>query len=72
MLGNMCMAIVCFQGCGIINFEINLTFAIKLFFYATKKSRKKFTERENEKKFQGKIKSIFHNFKGLSVALNFL
>ena len=37
----MCIAIVCFQGCDVINFEINLIFQIKSFFYMTKKLRKK-------------------------------
>ena len=26
ILGNMCIAIVCFPGYGVVNFEINLTF----------------------------------------------
>ena len=33
------------------NFEINLIFPIKLFFYMTKKSRQKFKYLENEKCF---------------------
>ena len=36
----MCIAIVCLPGCDVINFEINLIFLIKQFFYMTKKSRK--------------------------------
>ena len=31
----MCIAIVCFPGCDVINFEINLIFLINLFFYMT-------------------------------------
>ena len=31
ILGNMCIANVCFPGCDLINFEINLIFLIKLF-----------------------------------------
>ena len=38
----------------------------------TKKSRQKFKYLENEKSFYGEIKSIFHYFKGLSVAKNCL
>ena len=36
----------------------------------TKKSRQKFKYLKNKKSFYGEIKSIFHNFKGLSVAKN--
>ena len=38
----MCVAIVCFTGFDVINFEINLIFPIKSFFYMAKKSRRKF------------------------------
>ena len=53
---------VCFPGCDFINFEINLIFLIKWFFYMTKKSRQKCRYLENEKSFQGEIKSIVHQF----------
>ena len=36
MLGNMYIVIVYFVGCDVINFEINLTFVIKLFSHMTK------------------------------------
>ena len=62
ILGNMCIAIVCFPGCDVMNFEIILIFLIKPFFYMTKKSRLKFKYLENEKSFKGEIKSIFHYF----------
>ena len=39
--------IVCKPGCNFINFEINLSFLIKPFFYVTKKSRLKFKYLEN-------------------------
>ena len=52
ILGNVCIANVCFPGCDIINFEINLIFPIKLFYYMTKKSRKKFQYFVNEKSFK--------------------
>ena len=55
----MYIAIVCFPGCDIINFEINLIFLIKSFFYMTEKSRQKFKHVENEKSFSGEIKIIF-------------
>ena len=62
ILGNVCIAIVCFQGCNVIDFENNLNFLIKPFFFLTKKSRQKFEYLENEKSFQGEMKSIFHQF----------
>ena len=48
-MGNMCIAINCFPGCDVINFEINPIFLAKPFFY--KKSRQKFKYLENEKNF---------------------
>ena len=41
ILGNMCISIVCYPGCGVIKFDINLIFLIGLFRYMTKKSRQK-------------------------------
>ena len=55
----MCIIIVCFLGCEVINFEIDLIFLMKSFLHMTKKSKHKFKYFENEKSF-------FH--KGLSVA----
>ena len=72
ILGNMCIAIVYFPGCDVINFEISLIFLFKPLFYMTKISRQKFTYLENEKSFRGEIKSIFVIFKGLSVVKNCL
>ena len=48
ILGNMCIAIICFQGCDVMNFEINLTFPAELFFYMTKKPKQKFKYIENK------------------------
>ena len=62
ILVNMCTAIVCLPGCGVIKFEINLIFLIEPFFYMTKMSRLKIKYLESEKSFQGEIKSIFHYF----------
>ena len=42
VMGYMCIAIVCFPSCDVINVEINLIFLIKPFFYMTEKSRQKF------------------------------
>ena len=52
----MSIAIVCFPGSDVINFEINLTFLIKSFFYMIKKPRLKFKHFENEKNFKDEIK----------------
>ena len=49
ILGNMFIALVWFPGCDIINFEINLIFLIKLFFYMSKNSRQKFKYLKNDK-----------------------
>ena len=51
ILDNMCIAVVCFPGCEVINFEINLIFLIKPFFYMAKKPREKFKYLENKKSF---------------------
>ena len=64
----MCITIVCFPGCDVIKFEINLIFLTKLFFYMTKKPRQKFKYLKNEKR-EGEIrwneKVLFITFKGL-------
>ena len=44
-------AVICFPDCDVINFEINLIFRIKSFFYKTKKSKQKSKYLENEKSF---------------------
>ena len=62
MLGSLCIAIVCFPGCDVINFEINLIFLIMSFVYMTKKLKQKLKYLENEKSFQGAIKNIFDHF----------
>ena len=41
IFGNMCIAIVCWPGCDVINFKTNLTFLIKPFSCMTKRSRQK-------------------------------
>ena len=62
ILVNLCIAIVCFPGYGVRNFEINLIFLIEPFFCLTKMSRKKFKYLDNEKSLYGEIKSIFDHF----------
>ena len=44
IIGNICIAIICFPGCDVIDFEINLIFLIKPFFYMTKETKQKFEE----------------------------
>ena len=39
ILVNLCVVIVCFPGCDVINFEINLIPLIKLFWYIAEKLR---------------------------------
>ena len=51
ILGNTCILIISFSDCNVINFEINLIFLIKPFFYLTKKVRQKFKCYSNEKSF---------------------
>ena len=51
ILGNMSTAIICFPGYDVINFEINIIFQIKPFFYMNKKLKQKFKYLENEKSF---------------------
>ena len=62
IFGNMCVVIVCFPGWDVINFEINLIFLIKTFWYMTKKSRQKRKYLQNENSFLGEITSIFYHF----------
>ena len=49
--GNVFIAIAYFSGCDVKNFEINLIFLIRPFFYMSEKSRRKFKYLENEKSF---------------------
>ena len=51
IMGNMCIVIICCAVCWVINFEINFSFLIKLFFYITKTSRRKCKYLNNEKSF---------------------
>ena len=51
ILGNICIAIVCFPCCDVIYLEINLIFLIKPFLYMTKKSKQKLKYLVNEKSF---------------------
>ena len=67
----MCIAIVCFPGYDVIDFEINLIFLIEPFSYITRESTQKFIYFDNKKSDEAEIKT-FIIFKGLSVANNCL
>ena len=64
ILGNMCFAIVCFLGCDVINFEINLIFLIKPSLYMTKNLNILRTKRASKVE----QKAFFIIFEGLLVA----
>ena len=70
ILGNVFIATY-FPSCDVINFEMNLAFLIKPFYYLTKKSRQTFKYLENKKTYSGEI-NAFIIFKGPSVAKNSL
>ena len=63
--------IIRFPGCDVMNFEINLSFPIKLFSCMTKKPEQEFKYLQNEKSFLVK-KTCFIIFKGLSATQDFL
>ena len=60
-MDNICVAVLCFPGCDVLNFEINLIFLIKSFFLHDQEPRQNFKYLENEKSFYGEI-SIFRHF----------
>ena len=60
----MFVVLPCKPGFDLINFEIDLIFLIKSFFYVTKKSRQKFKYFENEKKLLGWKKTFFIILRG--------
>ena len=65
ILVNMCIAIVCFPGCDVINIKINLIFLIKLFFTWPKSQDKNLNIFRMKRAFKMKWKvffGIFHNF----------
>ena len=66
---NMCIEIACFPGCVVINFEINLIFLIKPFFYMTKKSRQNLNISWDRKELL-REKAFFIIFKGLLLVRN--
>ena len=67
MLDNMCIVIISCPGCDVINFEINLSFLIKPFFYLTNRKGQKSKYLRMKRATNMKQKAFFINFKGLSV-----
>ena len=67
----MCIAIICFPVCDVINFEISLEIPIKLFSYVTKKSDQKFKHIKNES-FWNKtdLSSFLNGFQLLETVLD--
>ena len=51
ILGNMCIAIVSYPACDVMDFEINLNFLIEQFFLLDQKSWQKLKYLENKKNF---------------------
>ena len=51
ILGNMCIAIACYQFCDLIDFEIYLSVLVKPFSYMTETLAQKLKYLKNEKSF---------------------
>ena len=56
----MSVVIICFSGHDVINFEVKLSFLIRLFSYMTKKVRKENCYEWKELSYE--IESVFHYF----------
>ena len=70
ILGDVCITVVCYPGCNVIKFDINLIFLIKLFCYITKSQDKNLNILRTKRAFDVKQKAFFIIFKGLSSAKN--
>ena len=64
ILVSMRLPVVCWPGCDVIDFEIDLIFLIKSFFYMTRNSRQKFNILRTIKAFQGNKKYFSSFLKG--------
>ena len=62
LLDSVCIIIVCFPRCDVINFEIKLILLIKQFFYLTKTSRQNLNILRTKRASKGEIKRFFHHF----------
>ena len=60
--GNLCIVIVCYSVCDVLNFEINVNFLNKPASCKTKNLERKSKYFENRKRFSGEIKNIFKPF----------
>ena len=65
----MCIVIICYEACYVINFEINHSSLVKPSFYITKKSGQKYKYLKNGKCFE---KAFFIILKGFSIVRNCL
>ena len=65
ILGNMCIAIVCFPSCDVIYLELNLAFLIKMFFFIIK-----IFFLRTKRAFKIKWKAFFIIFTGFPVDKN--
>ena len=70
ILGNTCIAVVCFPVCAVVNIKINLILLIKPFFYMAKTLRQNLKILRTKRTFKVRPKAFFINFKGFSVAKN--
>ena len=69
--GNMCIVIICYSVCGVINFETFLSFLIKLLSCVAKNSEQRFKYLKSQKSFLGETKIFFISF-NLLIARNCL
>ena len=67
ILDNIFIAIICCPVFNVINFEIDLSFHIRPFFYITKNSEQKCKYLKIQKSCERQIRNIFIIFKGLLV-----
>ena len=70
ILGNINITVICFPGCDVINFEINLIILMKP--YMIKNSRHDLNILRMNRAFKVKLKAFFITFKGLSIVKNCL
>ena len=68
ILVNICIAIVCYPSCDVIDFKIDFIFLVKPFSCKTKTSKQKFKYLEKEELLTRNKKVFFIILKGLSVA----
>ena len=63
ILGNMCIAIVCYPGCEVMDFEINFIFLIEPFFVHDQKAMTKTNILRTKRAFKVKLKAFWKSFK---------